>query len=59
MTAFETFLRMHLADHFGGAMFLDRVLPGGESCLVEHEDGTRGVVATEAILSLGVKVAEA
>ena len=46
-------LRVILTREFGRAIKLDRVLPGEQFCILEHSDGTRGVVSVASVILSG------
>lgn len=47
-----TAIRLHLERHFKGEVILDRVLPGDQFCVLEHSNGTRGLVPVAAVVMM-------
>lgn len=48
----ESALRIILWRHFEGAITLERVLPGEHACILEHADGTRGLVPVASVVMM-------
>jgi hypothetical protein len=48
----ESAIRLILWRQFDGDVTLARLLPGDRSCVLEHGDGTKGVVPMTAVMMM-------